>query len=200
MTSSSWREQPQAVAQNQGTDDCTFHRCVRLGTDESRSSRPTDSSSSRYRVTAASQPFRIISNISERRMFRTAPTAAKNTVRPARPSMCPAREPYVDHPSRRHRERAHRHSGPAARHREKSRHHQPGLRNSLSASGVCVRPQGVRKSSYQTTRWVRYHCHDHECRIQCESFQREFLITIHFESNSHSHLPLDLRVVTDYSS
>lgn len=63
----------QAVAQaNQGVeiDDCTFHRCVRLGKfDAERTITfiPPDGQFElmRYRVTAASQPFRIMSNISE---------------------------------------------------------------------------------------------------------------------------------------
>ena len=57
---------------NQGVeiDDCTFHRCVRLGKfDAERTITfiPPDGQFElmRYRVTAASQPFRIISNISE---------------------------------------------------------------------------------------------------------------------------------------
>ena len=61
-----------AAAQNKGVeiDDCTFHRCVRLGKFDSERTItfiPPDGEFElmRYRVTSPAQPFRIMSNISE---------------------------------------------------------------------------------------------------------------------------------------
>lgn len=199
----------QAVVQNQGVeiDDCTFHRCVRLGKfDAERTITfiPPDGQFElmRYRVTAASQPFRIISNISEEGKSKLTvnikvsadfsanmkaenvvikipmpPTAAKTRVTAGR-----GKAKYV--PGQRALMWTIKSFPggtesaliaivdllPATREKPWAR---PPISLDfaipmLSASGVCVRFLKVyEKSSYQTTRWVRYvtKAGDYECRI-----------------------------------